>query len=476
GKETFIDFRERAPRAARADMFLDAAGNVVKDASTKTYKAVGVPGTVMGLEYARGKYGTRARQALIAPSIALARDGYIVDAGDSREYNAAIGDLAASVPARRVFTHNGKPYLPGERLRQPDLAATLALISQRGPHAFYQGSIAKEIVDASNANGGLLTVQDFANYRIKEMPPVRCAYRGYSISSAPPPSSGGITMCEILNITQGFPLRSYGWNSAKSVHVTVEAERRAFADRNTYLGDPAFVKNPVSELLSPSYAARLRAQIQANRATASTDVHPGLGPLPEHLQTTHYSVVDRFGNAVAVTYTINDTFGSGLVAGNTGFLLNNEMDDFTSKPGVANLYGLVQGVRNAVAGGKRPLSSMSPSIVTKNGKLFMVAGSPGGSRISTVTLAVLQNVIDYGMNVQDAVDAPRVHHQWLPDVVQIELNAITPADMQKLSAMGYTFKQYDRWGLAQAIVIDLKTGMRYGGSDSRRSSGEALGY
>jgi gamma-glutamyltranspeptidase/glutathione hydrolase len=476
GKETFIDFRERAPLRARPDMFLDANGNVVENASTKSFKAVGVPGTVMGLEYARVHYGSRSRAELLQPAIDLAQNGYVLDRGDSAEYANAKSELSASATAKRIFMHGGRVYIPGESLRQPELAATLKKISLSGPRIFYSGEIAREIVDASSRAGGLLTMGDFASYHVDESKPLHCSYRGYMITSAPPPSSGGTTMCEILNIAQGFPLASDGFNSARSVHIMVEAERRAYADRNTYLGDPGFVRNPVAKLLSAEYAAKLRAQIQPDRATPSAQVQPGLGPVSEHLQTTHYSVVDRFGNAVAVTYTINDAFGSDLVAGDTGFLLNDEMDDFTSKLGVPNLYGLVQGVRNEVEGGKRPLSSMSPTIVTKNGKLFLVAGSPGGSRIITITLGVVQNVIDYGMNVQEAVDAPRVHSQWLPDVVMVERGALLAPERQKLSAMGYTLREFASWGSAQAIMIDPKTGMLFGGTDQRRSSGEALGY
>ncbi|GAC1358398.1 MAG: gamma-glutamyltransferase [Vulcanimicrobiaceae bacterium] len=476
GAETFIAFREAAPGRSTANMYLNAAGEVIKGASTKSYLAVGVPGTVMGLEYARIKKGTQSRRALMEPAIALARDGYVVDAGDTKEYAGSLQELNASPEAKAIFTHDGRVYSPGERLVQAHLAHTLQLIERGGTDAFYRGPIARTLVAQSALHGGILTMSDFATYRVEERNPVHCRYRGYRITSAPPPSSGGITLCEILNIIEPFPFGSYGWNSSKSIHTVVEAERRAYADRNTYLGDPNFVKNPIDDLLSPTYAAKLRAQILPDRATPSSDVQPGLGPIPEHLQTTHYSVVDRFGNAVAVTYTINDAFGSDLVAGDTGFLLNNEMDDFTSKPGVPNSYGLVQGVRNAVSAHKRPLSSMSPTIITKDGKLFMVTGSPGGSRIITITLNTIQNVIDYGMNVQDAVDAPRFHHQWLPDLIHIEPGAVKPPDRAALAAMGYAFKEYAGWGSAQAIVVDPKTHMRYGGTDRRHSSGAAIGY
>jgi len=476
GRETFVDFRERAPLAARPNMFLNAGGDVVAGASTKSFEAVGTPGTVAGMEYARSHFGTMSRERLMARAIALAQNGYVLDRGDVREYRSSLDELDTSSAARAIFTRAGKPYGAGEVLRQPQLARSLRAIARDGARAFYGGWIAREIVSASQANGGLLTLKDFADYRAEEAAPVHCRYRGYDISSAPPPSSGGTTMCEILNIVEGFPLASYGWNSAQSIHDVVEAERRAYADRNAYLGDPAFVQDPVKDLLSLDYAAKLRAQIEPNRATPSARVSPGLGPVSERAQTTHYSIVDRWGNAAAVSYTINDSFGSDLVAGDTGFLLNDEMDDFTAKAGVPNMYGLIQGVRNQAQGGKRPLSSMAPTIVTKNGALFMVTGSPGGSRIISITLGVLQNVIDYGMNVQAAVDAPRIHHQWLPDELQVEPGAVDAAERASLEAMGYRLKEYAPWGCAQAILVDPQTRARFGGSDRRRSSGAALGY
>ncbi len=476
GKETFIDFREKAPFAARPKMFLDARGNVVPNASTKSFLSVGVPGTVAGLEYARRRYGTLSRAQLLAPAIALARDGYVLDTGDVRVFNSSLNELDASPVARAVFTRSGKSYAAGARLRQPQLALTLKAIARDGAAAFYRGRVAREIVAASRTQGGVLTLRDFANYRVDESAPIHCRYHGYDIASAPPPSSGGATMCEILDIVGAFPLQSYGWNSARSIHDMVEAERRAFADRNTYLGDPAFAANPIGQLLSSQYATKLRSQIMPDRATPSAQISGGLGPPQEHRQTTHYSIVDRWGNAVALTYTINDTFGSDLIAGDTGFLLNDEMDDFTVKAGAGNLYGLVQGERNEVQPAKRPLSSMAPTMVTKDGKLFMVAGSPGGARIITITLGILQNVIDYGMNIQAAVDAPRFHHQWLPDEIQIEPNAIKSADRLTLQAMGYRLKEYAPWGSAQAILVDPTTGTLYGGTDRRRSSGAALGY
>ncbi len=473
GRERFIDFRERAPLRATPALYQDKNGNVIAGLSTKGYLAVGVPGTVMGLERARTEFGTRSRAALIAPAIALARNGYLIGAGDAKIYRG----LPSDAGVRAIFAPNGRTPQPGDALKQRQLSRTLETIARDGPNVFYRGAIAQAIVAASSTHGGILSLQDFASYHVDELNPVHCAYRGYELISAPPPSSGGVTLCEILNVVSPYPLARWGWNSAASVHFAVEAERRAYADRNTYLGDPAFVKNPVAQLITPRYAAKLRGTISVNRATPSTQIRPGLGVVAhENGETTHYSIVDSAGNAVAVTYTINDTFGAGVIAGDTGFLLNDEMDDFTSKPGVPNLYGLVQGSRNDIRGGKRPLSSMTPTILTRNGRLFMVTGSPGGSRIITIVLTTLQNVIDYGMNVQAAVNAPRIHMQWLPDVVEYEPGAFSAQAMAKLAAMGYSFKEVAGWGSAQAIVVDPKTGMLFGGTDRRYPEGLAAGY
>jgi len=474
GGDTFINFREKAPLRATRDMYLDASGNVVPGRSTRGWLAIGVPGTVMGLERARTEYGTMSREQLMASAIALARDGFVLGSGDVALLAPEAPAFAREPNIAAVFTHAGAPLQIGDRLRQPQLARTLELVARDGPDAFYRGDIAQRIVAASNANGGLLSLDDLREYTAEELMPVYCTYRSYTIVSAPPPSSGGTTMCEILSIVAPLPLPAFGFNSAPSVHADVEAERLAYVDRNTYLGDPDFVKNPVDRLLSPPYIAALRKKI-GERATRSSDVAPGLGPT-ESTSTTHYSIADRFGNAVSVTYTINGGFGAGVIAGDTGFFLNNEMDDFTSKPGVPNAYGLVQGATNAIAPGKRPLSSMAPTIALQHGRPAIVAGSPGGSRIITITLGVLQNIIDYGMNVQDAVDAPRVHHQWQPDTVYVEPGAIDPEATADLTQLGYTFTQQASWGVAQAIVIDPRTGMMTGGTDHRHPAGLASGY
>ncbi|HLI95775.1 MAG TPA: gamma-glutamyltransferase [Candidatus Baltobacteraceae bacterium] len=482
GRERFIDFREKAPLRANPHMYLDAEGNVIPHASTKGYLAVGVPGTVMGMERARQEFATMQRHELMAPAIFLAQKGFRIGPGDAAIFKGARGvdspyTFENQPNVKAIFMNDGRLPQPGTVLRQPQLAQTLKLIAQDGERAFYDGPIAKAVTDASYKEGGMLSMDDFKNYTVGEQAPIHCSYRGYDVISAPPPSSGGVTLCEILNITAAYPLHEWGWHSEQSAHYVIEAERRAYADRNTYLGDPAFVQNPITDLLSQGYAAKLRASISADKATPSVQIHPGLGPVAhENDETTHFSIVDKWGNAVAVTYTINDAFGAGVIAGDTGFFLNDEMDDFTSKPGVPNMFGLVQGVRNDIEPGKRPLSSMTPTIITKNGKLFMVTGSPGGARIITIVLSTIQNVLDYGMNVQQAVNAPRIHMQWLPDEIQAEPDALDANATSALTAMGYTIKEISSWGSAQAVLVDPKTGMRYGGTDRRHPAGLAAGY
>ena len=474
GRERFIDFRERAPLHATRDMYLDRDGNADPEKSRKGWLAIGVPGTVLGMERARTEFGTMSRAQLMAPAIALARGGYTMLPGDLVPF-AGMG--AAQPNVRAIWMPHGRLPQSGEKIVQANLANTLTLIAKDGPDAFYRGSIARAIVTASERNGGILTMDDFAQYRVDESQPLHCAYHGYDVISAPPPSSGGVTLCETLNIVAPFPFARWGWHSVRATHYLVEAERRAYADWNADLGDPAFVQNPIAQLLAPSYAAKLRASIDPAKATPSKDVKPGISvALHENDDTTHFSIVDKDGNAVAVTYTINDWFGSGVIAGDTGFFLNDEMDDFTAKPGVPNMFGLVQGVRNDIEPGKRPLSSMAPTIVTTNGKVAMVTGSPGGSRIITIVAETLLNVLDFGMNVQDAVNAPRIHMQWEPDRVQYEPGALTAPTMATLLGDGYVFDAIPSWGSAQAIVVDPVRGMLLGGTDRRRPAGEALGY
>ncbi|HET8611227.1 MAG TPA: gamma-glutamyltransferase [Sphingomonas sp.] len=475
GRNLFLDFREKAPLKATATIFQNASGQVVPGRSTDSWLAVGVPGTVMGLDTALAQYGTMPLAKVIAPAIRLAREGFVLEPGDVAILDRRAKDFASEPNVAAIFLNHGRPFVAGERLVQSDLADTLETIAKGGAQAFYRGPIARAVVKASQAHGGLLTMQDFARYTAQWDKPVRCTYRGYDVVAAPPPSSGGTTVCEILKTIEGYPLSQWGYGSVKATHYIVEAERRAFADRNTELGDPAFVHNPVAELISPEHAAKLRASILPDRATPSSAIKGGAAR-PEETDTTHYSVVDAHGNAVAVTYTINYLFGVGKIAGNTGFFLNNEMDDFTAKPGVPNGFGLVQGKANAVAGGKRPLSSMSPTIVLKDGKPFMVTGSPGGSTIITTVLQSIVNVVDFGMNMKAAVDAPRFHNQWLPDQVMVEPGYLTPETEAALTGMGYRFKQANGWGADEAILIDPKTGLLEGANDRRRPAGLAAGY
>ncbi len=475
GENLFLNFRERAPLAATADMYLKANGQVNHDLSLRSFKAVGVPGTVMGLDAALARFGTLSRKQVMAPAIRLAKKGYVLKSGDARIYSAVAKKLKRHPMAWKLFARDGKMPHAGERLQQPQLAKTLEEIAAKGNSYFYDGPIAKAIVKASRAKGGILAMRDFKQYKVEWLKPIVCAYRGYTIVSAPPPSSGGVTLCEMLNILSGwkkFP--GYAFHSVPAVHDMVEAMRFAYADRNVDLGDPDFVHNPVKKLLSSKHAAAIRARIPADKAVPSTSIHGGQ-VTPEGRHTTHYSVVDSQGNAVAVTYTLNSWFGTGIAAPGTGFVLNNEMNDFTSKPGVPNQFGLVQGSANAIAPGKRPLSSMTPTIVLKHGKVFMVTGSPGGSTIITTTLQTIIDVMDRGMNVEEAVDAPRFHQQWLPDVVYLEPHALKPDVKKALEKMGYRFKTRGHWGAAEAIVV-RPDGVLDGANDKRRPAGSAKGF
>jgi gamma-glutamyltranspeptidase/glutathione hydrolase len=482
GRETFLDFRETAPAAATRDMYLDAAGEIVPKLSLEGYKAAGVPGSVAGLEALRERYGTMQRAELMAPAIRLAEEGFVLRQGDVDILATATEAFAKQPNVAAIFLHDGKPWQVGERLVQRDLAATLRRISEAGPDAFYKGPVAESVAAASGANGGILTKEDLAAYEVVEREPVRCAYRGYAILSAPPPSSGGTTICLILAVLEAYPLGELGFHSSAGLHLQAEAMRHAYVDRNFALGDPAFVDNPLAALLAPEHVAAIRAAIEPDKATPSTAVQPGAAP-HEGIETTHVSVVDKDGNAVALTYTINALFGAKVIAGDTGFFLNDEMDDFTTKPGAPNLFGLVQGEKNAIAPGKRPLSSMSPTIVARDGKLFMVIGSPGGSRIITITLAAILNVVDHGMDIQAAIDAPRIHHQWMPDQISAEPLALSADTLERLTAMGYTVAEQPVWGAAEGILVGSKPAadgseMRvlFGANDNRRPAGVAIGY
>ncbi|MFM1228339.1 gamma-glutamyltransferase [Yersinia enterocolitica] len=497
GTDTFINFRETAPAAASTDMYLDKEGKVTKDASLYGYLAAGVPGTVLGMDSAQKKYGKLTRQQVMAPAIKLAREGFVLTRADTDILDTTVKRFRQDPESARIFLRkNGEALQPGDRLIQADLADTLTAISEKGPDAFYQGKIPQSVEAAAKKGGGILTTADFANYKITETAPITCSYRGYKFVSSPPPSSGGVTLCETLNVLEGYDLKSMGFNSAAYIHTLTEAMRHAYMDRNTFLGDPEFVKNPIDRLLSKSYAADIRKQIVANKATPSVEVQPGMQP-HEKPETTHYSIVDHDGNAVSTTYTVNGRFGAVVIAPGTGFFLNDEMDDFTVKVGEQNLYGLVQGATNSIAPGKRPLSSMSPTLVTKDGKTFMVLGSPGGSRIITITLQTALNVIDHGMAPQEAVDAPRIHHQWLPDEVYYEQRGVSADSLNLLKTMGYKMVEQNPWGAAELILVGLagvegvspansgndsavsgkvREGYLYGANDVRRPAGAAIGY
>jgi gamma-glutamyltranspeptidase/glutathione hydrolase len=457
--------------AATATMYLDPEGRQIDDLSRRGYRAAAVPGTVMGLDHAAAKYGRLSRAALIAPAIALARDGFALSRADTDTLDARADGFGKDPGAAKNFLRpDGSHLEPGDRLVQSDLAATLELISQQGPEAFYKGPVAAAVEKGSRENGGILAAGDFAAYTVTETAPLTCSYRGYLLVSAPPPSSGGTTTCEILNILEGYDIAASGFRSAKSVQLMVEAMRRGYRDRNAYLGDPEFVANPLERLLSKDYAASLRAEI------ARGDAEKGQreGAPREKSETTHFSVVDGEGNAVAVTYTINGYFGAGVVAPGTGFFLNNEMDDFTVKPGAPNLYGLVQGEPNAIAPGKRPLSSMIPTLVERDGKVVLVLGSPGGPRIITAVLETIMNILDHGMAAQEAVAAPRLHHQAQPEDVFFERSGLSPDVVTQLTQMGYKLVAQRPWGAVELIQIANRR-LR-GASDSRLPAGAAAGY
>jgi gamma-glutamyltranspeptidase/glutathione hydrolase len=495
GTTHFLDYREKAPAAATRDMYLDSQGNVIRGASEYGYKAIGVPGSVAGLAYAEKKFGKLTLKQVMAPAIKLARDGYALSWEEARDFHDS--HLSKFPESRRVFQRNGDYYKPGEVFRQPDLARTLERISS-DPDDFYHGALARELAAAIEKGGGLITTEDLAHYEIKEREPVRGTYRGYEVISAPPPSSGGTVLVESLNILEGYDLAKLENRSAQSIHFTVEAFRRAFFDRAEFLGDPDFSKIPVAQLLDKKYAAAWRETIDPERASASKELkrpaifsqleqyaraHPPVIRPRESNHTTHYSVVDAEGNAVAVTTTINDWFGSRVTADGLGFLLNDEMDDFSSKPGVPNADGLIQGAANEIGPGKRPLSSMSPTIVVRNGKTVLVLGSPGSSKIITTVANVLMGVVDYGMNIQEAVNAPRFHNQWIPDVVNVE-RWFSPDTLNILAKMGYKVQiglhdgeqMSPYWSDAECIAVDEKTGERLGATDGRNRRGKAMGY
>ena len=483
GRKTFLDFREKAPLAATANMYLDKDGNVIEGLSAKGHLAVGVPGTVSGMELALNKYGTLKRAQVIAPAIKLAENGFALEQGDIDLLHTATAEFEKDQDLRAIFLHNGQPLQVGQTLVQKDLARTLKEVSAKGSDGFYKGWVAKALVDSSQAGKGLITQADLDRYKTRELAPIECDYRGYHVVSAPPPSSGGVVICQIMNILEGYPMADLGYHSAQGLHYQIEAMRHAYVDRNSYLGDPDFVKNPIAHLLDKNYAAKLRDAIEPHKAGDSQAIKPGVSP-HEGNNTTHYSIVDTWGNAVSVTYTLNDWFGAGVMASKTGVILNDEMDDFTVKVGVPNMYGLVQGEANAIAPGKAPLSSMSPTIVTKDGKAVMVVGTPGGSRIITATLLTILNVIDYKMNIQEAVDAPRFHQQWMPQATNLETFAVSPDTRKLLESWGHTFAGPQDANHVAAILVgapalDVKpvgNNRFYGANDPRRNTGLSLGY
>jgi gamma-glutamyltranspeptidase/glutathione hydrolase len=489
GRATAIDYRETAPAAASREMYLARDGSVIKGegSSTVRYRAVGVPGTIAGMELALKKYGSGKLTwaQLIEPARRLAQKGFKVNQALAHSLRTS-DKLGLYEDSRRIFLDNGKFYDEGDVFIQNELAATLARLQQKGPREFYEGRTARLIASDMKAHGGLMTLADLRGYSVKERVPLRGTYRGHQIISMPPPSSGGAVLIEMLNILEGYDLKSMGWNSSASLHLLTEAMRRAFADRAEYMGDTDFVRVPIAGLIDKSYAARLRSTINMERASKSTDVRAGVPAGAEPSETTHFTVVDKDGNAVANTYTLNGDYGSGVVARGTGILLNNEMDDFTSKPGVPNIYGLIQSERNAIAPHKRPLSAMTPTIVLKkDGTLWFTAGSPGGPRIINAVLQTIVNIIDFEMNLQQAIDAPRIHHQWLPDELYYEPFGLSSDTMRALEGRGhkltlrtaytgYTLNGF--MGDVEGLMIEDETGTRLGATDLRRSDGTAAGY
>ncbi|KOC20852.1 gamma-glutamyltranspeptidase [Comamonas testosteroni] len=473
GKDIALDFREVAPRGASRNMYLDASGKVIDGKSLFTHYAVGVPGTVAGMTHALSRWGSMPLARVMAPAIALADKGYPVSVTLAKTLDQEKKNMGRWPATQAVFWRNGAPLQTGQRLVQKDLAQSLRLISQQGAKAFYEGAIAQKIVAEMAPHANALSLQDLRDYKVAEREPVRGSYRGYQIVTMPPPSSGGAHLIQILNMMERWPMNQWGADSAQSVHYMTEAMKLAYADRSEYLGDPDFVKIPLKGLISKSYASELAASIKPQQARPAKDIRPGRPQPYESDQTTHYSVVDKAGNAVAVTYTLNTNFGSGIVAKGTGILLNNEMDDFSAKPGVANAYGLVGGDANAVQAGKRPLSSMTPTLVLKDGKPVLVTGSPGGARIITTVLQQVVNHIDFGMNPAEAAATPRFHHQWTPDELRVE-KGFSPDTLALLKQWGHKVALKASMGRTQ--TIEIRDGLLRGASDPRNPDGKTMGY
>jgi gamma-glutamyltranspeptidase/glutathione hydrolase len=488
GHATFIDYREKAPLAATETMYQDEHGNVIPGNSLQSsvigYRSIATPGSVAGMVYAERKYGKLGLARVMAPAIKLAGEGFVLTAEEARELTDP--DLAKFTDSKRIFQRDGNLYKEGEAFRQPELARTLTRIAA-DPDDFYRGKLARELVDVVRKGGGLLTLDDLAQYSAVERAPVTGAFHSYTVISAPPPSSGGIVLISALNILSGFDLAKLGDRSAQSLHLITEAYRRAYMDRADYLGDPDYNTIPTAALTAMSYADAWRATVDLSSATPSASLVRPAGFLPhaptttgrrrvESQDTTHYSVVDAEGNAVAVTTTLNDSFGSHVTAGSLGFLLNDEMDDFASKMDVPNMFGLIQGPANAIAPGKRPLSSMTPTIVLEDGKLRYVLGSPGGARIITTVANIFLSAAESSLNIQQAVDAPRFHHQYQPDKLYLE-PGFAPDVVAALRKMGYTLDiSTHHWSNGECIAVDPKTGELEAGQDRRSHYGKAAGY
>ena len=488
GMATFIDFREKAPLAATETMYQDAQGNVLPATDLRSsilgYRSIATPGSVAGLAYAERKYGKLDLKRVMAPAIRLAADGFLLTAEEAEELTDP--DLARFPESKRIFQRDGNLYKAGEVFKQPLLAQTLTRIAAN-PDDFYHGKMAQQLIDDLKKGGALLTLDDMAQYTVAERKPVTGTFRNYTILSAPPPSSGGVVLISALNILESYDLAKLGDRSPAWMHLLTEAYRRAYMDRSDYLGDPDYNRIPVADLTSKKYAAAWRASILPDKASPSASLMRPAGFLPpppttpgqrgpESQDTTHYSVVDGAGDAVSVTYTLNDGFGSHVTSGSLGFLLNDEMDDFASKMGVPNMFGLIQGPANAIAPGKRPLSSMTPTIILEDGKLRFVLGSPGGAFIITTVANIFLSAADGGLNIQEAVDAPRFHHQYLPDKLIAE-PGLSPETAASLRAMGYDVLVFKRhWSNGECIAVDPKTGELEGGQDHRSHYGKAAGY
>jgi gamma-glutamyltranspeptidase/glutathione hydrolase len=481
GKSTAIDYREMAPAAATRNVYLDKNGNVIEGegGSIEGYRASGVPGTVRGMELALKKYGSHRLSwaQLIEPARALAANGITVTYNLARGLRGAKDYLSKYPETKRIYLKNGQLYNEGELFRQPELAATFARLQSGGPNEFYEGQTARLIVEDMKRHNGLITLADMRGYVAKEREPLRGTYRGHQVISMPPPSSGGAVLIEMLNILEGYDLKKMDWASSDRYHLMTEAMRRAFADRAEYMGDTDFVKVPIAGLIDKKYATQLRSTIDSDHASSSLQVKAGKPVGYESEETTHFTVVDAEGNAVANTYTLNNSYGSAVVAKGTGLLMNDEMDDFAAKPGTPNLYGLIQGERNAVAPRKRPLSAMTPTFVLRqDGDLWFTVGSPGGPTIINTVLNVITNVVDYGMNMQEAIDAPRIHHQWLPDELVFEPYGLSGDTQNALLRRGHKLAKPRTLGDCEGIMIEEKTGIRLGSVDPRRSDGLAVGY